>query len=102
MVAQRKTASRLNEIIYLDMYRTATKTSILVAQADLRTDTFHALQVPDYMQPVVSKFTSATETLRRVGETFVQSDYLDEYMKFFNMTSLVQRLQKSDQVSCVF
>lgn len=102
MVAQRKTASRLNEIIYLDMYRTATKTSILVVQADLRTDAFHALQVPDYMQPVVSKYTSATETLRRVGETFVQSDYLDEYMKFFNMTSLAQRLQKSDQVNCTF
>ena len=75
---------------------------LMVAQADLRTDAFHALQVPDYMQPVVSKYTSATETLRRVGETFVQSDYLDEYMKFFNMTSLAQRLQKSDQVNCTF
>ncbi len=101
-LSQRKTASRLNEIIYLDMYKTATKTSILVAQVDLRSDAFHALQLPAYMEPVVSKFTSAKAALARIGEVFVDPSYREAYNQFFDFDALAYRLSSSDQASFTF
>lgn len=102
VIGQRKTATKLNEIIYLDMYKTATKTSVLVAQIDLRTDTFHTLQIPDYISPVVSCYTSATELLKRVGESFVTRKFLDDYLGFFDFESLKAHLAGSDQANFTF
>ena len=101
-LSQRKTASRLNEIIYLDMYKTATKTSVLVAQVDLRSDAFHALQLPEYMEPVVSQFTSAKAALARIGEVFVDPSYREAYSQFFDFDTLTYRLESSDQANFTF
>ena len=101
-LSQRKTASRLNELIYLDMYKTATKTSILVAQVDLRADVFHALQLPEYMEPTVSQFTSAKAALARVSETFVSPEYQAEYNRFFEFSAIAQHLSNVDQASFAF
>ena len=102
LVSQRKTSSHLKEIIYLDMYRTATKISILVAQVDLRTDTFHALQLPDSMKSVVSEQSSASMTLKRVGEAFVDVSYRKRYGEFFDCATLGARVADSGQVSLMF
>ncbi len=102
LVSQRKTSSHLKEIIYLDMYRTATKVSIFVAQVDFRADVLHALQLPDCMESAISRQMRATTAFEQVGEKFVAASYRKQYDEFFDCETLRARLAASDQASFTF
>ena len=99
---QRKTASKLKEIIYLDMYRTATKTSVLVAQVDVASDAFYALQVPDYIEPIGKGNTSAKRAIGLIGEQFVDPQFVEGYKRFFDFSTLESRFAGCDQISFTF
>lgn len=102
MLSQRKTAARLNEIIYLDMYKTATKTSVLVAQIDMENDTYRTLQAPSSIQAVLSKTPSAKTALKRIGEQFVSPQNREEYDRFFDFDRLSKLLSDTDQASLTY
>lgn len=102
LFSQRKTASKLKEIIYLDMYRTATKASILVAQFDIAADAFYALQMPDYLGPVNESVKSATKAIELVGRKFVDPQFVEAFNRFFDLSTMAKRFAECDQATFTF
>lgn len=101
-ISWRNTEANISRKVYTDMYRTATRTSIIVAQVDLVHGTYEVLQSPDYMVDVLQTNLTADEVTQRIRDNFVAPEYRDEFMKVFDFDTLPDRLELNDMVSFYF
>ncbi len=101
-ISWRNTEANISRKVYTDMYKAATKTSIIVAQIDLLHSTYEVLQSPDYMVDVLQRDLTADEAIGRIRDNFVAPDYRDEFMRVFDFNSLPDSLDIDDKVSFYF
>ncbi len=101
-ISWRNTEANISRKVYTDMYKAATKTSIIVAQIDLLHGTYEVLQSPDYMVDVLQRDLTADEAIGRIRDNFVAPDYRDEFMRVFDFNSLPDSLDIDDRVSFYF
>ena len=99
---QRSTRSYIREKVYTNMYKAATKTSILVAQADLVHNTFEVLQCPDYMYETLAGTHFGTDVLEKIRDLFVAPEYRSEFTTVWDWDSLPDRMAENDQLSFYF
>ena len=99
---QRNTKASLNQKLYLDMYKSATKISILVMQIDLTLDSYRVLQCPDYMEERLSKPQHSSYAAGIIEEQFVSAEFRGEFRSFINLDTLSDRLLQQEQLSFYF
>lgn len=101
-ISQKKTSNVIRRKMYMDMYKAATKTSILVAQADIIRNTYEVLQCPDYMEQAMLTGKTAKECIDQIRDQFVAEPYRDEFMKVIDFQTISQRLSQENQVTFYF
>ncbi len=99
---QKSTKSNLTQKIYLDLYKTATKISIVVLQLDLMHDSYRVLQCPDYMEESLTKPLHSSFAAGVVEEKFIAKEFQKDFHDFINFDTLAERLAKEDQLSFYF
>lgn len=78
-VNQRSTKINIREKLYIDMYKSATRASIIVALIDMENDGIEVLQCPDYMEEFYNKEMTAAESIIGVRDNFVAEEYHEEF-----------------------
>lgn len=101
-INQKNTRTNISRLLYTDMYKASTKTSILVFQIDIARDTFEVLQMSDYMSAAVVRGRSASEIAVLISDRFVSGDYRDEFMKFIDFGRVADELPENGQMSMYF
>lgn len=101
-ISWRNTEANISRKVYTDMYKAATKTSIIVAQIDLLHGTYEVLQSPDYMVDVLQRDLTADEAISGIRDNFVAPAYRDEFMRVFDFDTLPDSLDLDDKVSFYF
>ncbi len=101
-IGQRNAKTNISRKLYTDMYKTATKTSILVAQVDMQRETYEILQTPDYMENVLALHKTNEEMIRTIGETFVSEEFRGDFLKFMDLSTLSERMDGNEQESFYF
>lgn len=96
-INQKNTRTNIHNKLYMDMYKAATKTSILVSQVDLLHGTFEILQSPDYMVSVLSQESTAAEILETIGQKFVAPDFRTEYSRLLDLKTLPDRMEDATE-----
>ena len=99
---QHSTRTYIREKIYTNMYKAATRTSILVGQADLIRNTFEVLQCPDYMYETLANAALATEALAKIQKLFLAPEYRDEFSRIWDWDTLPDRMAQNEQLSFYF
>ena len=84
------------------MYKTYGKISILIAQIDLLHNKFLTLQCPDYMEEALSAGDVAKETVLHITQYFVSAEYQNDFLHFFDLDTLPERMAKSEQFHFYF
>lgn len=101
-LGQRNTMNYLAQKHYLDMYRAASKISILVVQVNLPSDSFRVLQCPDYMEKGMGLSDSATVCAGLIRDMFVSPEFREEYEKIIDLHTMAQRLETHGSQSLYF
>lgn len=101
-ISQRNTRINIRNKLYTDMYKTYAKTSILVAQIDLLHNYFLTLQCPDYMADSLSEGNVAKETVSKINHYFVSEEYQSDFMQFFDLDTLPDRITENEQLHFYF
>ena len=96
---QKNTRANISKRLYTDMYKAATKNSILVLQVDLLSNTFEVLQSPDYMVSALSEKIPAKEMIKMITEQFVSEEFRKDLMEFLNFDTLPARVDENKQLS---
>lgn len=100
--SQKRTSMKLQKLIYTNMYETATKTSIMVAQMDIKSDKVTAFQIPDYIKPIVYPNMSVSEFIKNVGDMFIAEEFKTQYKEFTDLNTAAKRLGVDGQLDFVF
>ena len=74
----------------------------MVAQFDIASDAFYALQVPGYLDPVNESVKSATGAIELVGRKFVDPRFVEAFNRFFDLSTLAKRFAECDQATFTF
>ena len=98
----RNTWINVAQKLSVDMYKSAAKISILVAQADLTTNTFNVLQCPDYMLATFAETNETIDENELIAQRFVLEPFRAEYRKFMDLSTIAERLQEKESLSCYF
>ena len=101
-LSQRSTKTNVSRKLYMDMYKTATKTSIIVAQINIISGTFEILQWPEYMSEVIANEITAQEGIDMIGKRFVSPEFSEEFMKQMDFETMTQKLDNSRQLNFYF
>lgn len=101
-ISWRNTEANISRKMYTDMYKAATKTSIIVAQVDLLHGTYEVLQSPDYMVDVLQRNLTADVALKRIRDNFVAPEYRDEFTRIFDFDTLPDQIEKDERISFYF
>lgn len=101
-LSQRNTRINIRNKLINDMYKTYGKASILVAQIDLIHNRFLTLQCPDYMEEALSGGKVAKETVLAINQYFVYPEYQKDFLQFFNLDTLPERMAKNEQLHFYF
>ena len=101
-ISQRNTCINIRNKLINDMYKTYGKISILVAQIDLLPNKFLTLQCPDYMEEALSAGDVAKETVLHITQYFVSAEYQNDFLHFFDLDTLPERMAKSEQFHFYF
>lgn len=101
-ISQRNTRINIRNKLINDMYKTYGKISILVAQIDLLPNKFLTLQCPDYMEEALSAGDVAKETVLHITQYFVSAEYQNDFLHFFDLDTLPERMAKSEQFHFYF
>ena len=101
-ISWRNTESNISKKVYTDMYKAATKTSIIVSQIDLLHGTYEVLQSPDYMAEVLQRDLTADAALKGIRDNFVAPEYREEFMEIMDFNTLPERLDREEKVSFYF
>lgn len=99
---QRSTHINIREKLYTNMYQAATRTSILVGQADLVHNSFEVLQCPDYMEETLLHARTATDVLEQIRDSFLDPAYREEFAQVWDWDTLPDRMAGNDQLSFYF
>lgn len=102
LINQKNMKICISQKLYRDMYKTASKTSILVAQIDLVHNTFKILQSPDYMLPYFEKNVTACDVMDLIVEHLVPKEYRGELTQFLEFDTLSKRIGENDQLNIYF
>ena len=101
-ISQRNTRLNIRNKLYNDMYKTYARTSILVAQIDLLHNLFLTLQCPDYMNEILAEGNVAKETVANINYCFVAPEYQEEFLHFFDLDALPERMAENEQLHFYF
>ena len=101
-IGQKNTSASLSKKIYTDMYKAATKTSILVAQIDMFGDTFRILRSPEYMVKLLSEIVGVRDGIKRIAEQFIYENHRDDFLKFMDISTISERLGDDEQLAFYF
>ena len=94
-----KSAAKVRAAMNLEMFKTATKTTEIVAQVDLRRDTFEALQIPGSIAGSIGECESAREMVHLVGDILIAPDFREEYERFLDFDTLPSRMGEEKQLT---
>lgn len=101
-LSQKNTKSNISRKLYMDMYKTATKTSIIVAQINIISGTFEILQWPEYMSEVIAHEITAQEGIEMIGKRFVSPEFSDDFMKQMDFETISEKFDKNNQINFYF
>lgn len=101
-ISQKITRTNISQKLYTDMYKTATKTSIIVAQIDIMHGTFEILQLPSYMSALTAHELTAKQGIDLISERFVLPEFRDEFMEIMNFDTMAAKLDKNNQINFYF
>ena len=101
-LGQRNTTNYLAQKHYLDMYRAASKISILVVQTNIPEDSFQVLQCPDYMEKGMHISSKATVCAGLIRDMFVAPEFRAEFEQIINLKTMAQRLEAHGSQSLYF
>lgn len=101
-VGQKRTRANISRKLYTDMYKAATKTSILVAQIDLAHDTYEILQSPESVYERLQKETSAMYGIQKVAEEFVAEEFQPLFLNLFHGNNIAEELEKTPVINSYF
>lgn len=96
------TRLNLSQKLYLDMYRTASKTSILVFQIDFLHDTYRMLQCPDYMISSLAKPLRINQAIEVISAQFIAEEFRQDFEQFVDLETVSDRLNEQEQLSLYF
>ncbi len=101
-LSQKRTSGDAASLLYLDMYKTATKATLLVGQLDLRKNTFEAMQLPSYVEEAVAQCRTATDALELVGLKYLSPNFYEQYRGLFDLETLPDRLGEDGRANFVY
>ncbi len=101
-LGRRNTYNFMAQSRYLDMYRAASKISILVVQVDLPSDSFQVLQVPDYMERGMAISSRASACADLIRTMFIAKEHQESYRQFIDLTTVGRRLEEEGSQSLYF
>lgn len=87
-INQKSTKINIREKLYIDMYKSATRASIIVALIDMENDKIEVLQCPDYMEEFYKKDMMAAESIIGVRDNFVAEEYKKEFDGLLNFDNI--------------
>ena len=98
----RNTWINVAQKLSVDMYQSATKISILVAQGDLTANTFSVLQCPDYMAATFGETTEMMGENELIAQRFVLAPFQAGYREFMDLSTIAERLDGKESLSYFF
>ncbi len=101
-LSQKRTSGDAASLLYLDMYKTATKATLLVGQLDLRKNTFEAMQLPSYVEQTVAGCETATEVLELAGLKYLNPNFYAQYRELFDLEALSDKLSEEGRANFVY
>lgn len=92
-INRKNTNINIREKLYIDMYKSATRASIIVALIDIENNEIEVMQCPDYMEEFYNKKMTATESITGVRNGFVMEEYRKEFDELLDFKKVQQMIQ---------